>query len=77
MKDSFISGQKVEIPPIRLVEKDNMIFTLDNRRLKAYQEAGVDIPYVKLDKVPTEELDKFSTKNNGVSIEFKKPKKKN
>ncbi|HLA57368.1 MAG TPA: RHS repeat-associated core domain-containing protein, partial [Puia sp.] len=75
--DQLKSGQKVEIPPIRLVEKDNMIFTLDNRRLKAYQEAGVDIPYVKLDKVPTEELDKFSTKNNGVSIEFKKPKKKN
>src|SRR5690606_20456031 len=59
------------IKPIRIVERNGKIFTLDNRRLKAFQDAGIDIPFKKLDKVPESELYKFSTENDGVSIQFK------
>ena len=72
--DKLKSGQKIEIEPIRIVEKDGMIFTLDNRRLYAFQKAGMEIPYVKLDKIPKKENFKFSTTNNGVSIEVRPPK---
>ena len=56
------------IEPIRIVEKDGMIFTLDNRRLKAFQDAEVEVPYVKLDRIPGREKFKFRTQNDGVSI---------
>ena len=56
------------IEPIRIVEKDSMIFTLDNRRLKAFQDAGVEIPYVRLNRIPGGEKFKFTTKNDGISI---------
>ena len=52
----------------------NKDFTLDNRRLYAYQQAGVEIPYVKLDQIPKRKLDKFSTVNNGTYIEVRTPK---
>ncbi len=71
------SGQKVEIDPIRIVEKDGMVFTLDNRRLYVYQQAGVEVPYIKLDQIPKKELRKFTTPNNGTSIEIRPPKSKN
>jgi hypothetical protein len=57
--------------PIRLVIKDGQIFTLDNRRLKAFQDAGVDIPFVKLDRIPGNQLFKFTTENEGISIEVR------
>jgi hypothetical protein len=56
------------ITPIRIVEKDGMIFTLDNRRLYSFEQAGIKIPYQKLDAVPKRELFKFSTTNEGTSI---------
>jgi nucleoid-associated protein YgaU len=63
------------IAPIRLVEKDGMIFTLDNRRLvafqSAYEQAGLDIPYQKLDAIPKSQLFKFTTQNNGVTIRIR------
>lgn len=33
-----------DVPAIRLVERNGNYFTLDNRRLAAFQEAGIDIP---------------------------------
>ena len=57
--------------PIRLVIKDGQVFTLDNRRLKAFQDAGVDIPFVKLDRIPGNQLFKFTTENEGISIEVR------
>jgi hypothetical protein len=72
--DSLIADLKsgkvdpTSIPPIRIVEKDGQIFSLDNRRLHAFQEAGIDIPFVKLDRVPRKERKKFSTENRGESI---------
>jgi hypothetical protein len=59
------------IPPIRIVEKDGLIYTLDNRRLKAFQDAGIDIPYEKLDNIPENEMFKFTTNNEGVTIEIR------
>ena len=56
------------IKPIRLVEKDGMIFTLDNRRLYSFQKAEVEVPYIKLDNIPKRQQFKFSTENNGVDI---------
>ena len=32
------------IPAVRIVERNGQIFTLDNRRLHAFQQAGVEIP---------------------------------
>lgn len=34
-----------QIPAIRLVEQDGLLFTLDNRRLAAFSAAGRQIPY--------------------------------
>ena len=60
------------VSPIRIVEKDGGIYTLDNRRLygfqQAYDQAGLDIPYQKLDSIPSSQLYKFTTQNNGTSI---------
>ncbi len=56
------------IAPIRIVERRGKIFTLDNRRLYAFQQAGVSVPFHRLDAVPRRELRKFTTNNNGTSI---------
>ncbi|MET4682543.1 hypothetical protein [Brevundimonas faecalis] len=56
------------VSPIRIADKEGMIFTLDNRRLYAFQKAGIEIPYQKLDSIPKRELFKFTTQNNGESI---------
>lgn len=59
------------ITPIRIVEKDGLIYSLDNRRLKAFKDAGIDIPYVKLDVIPSNQYFKFTTTNQGQSIIIK------
>jgi RHS repeat-associated protein len=56
------------IPPIRIVVKDGKVFTLDNRRLKAFQEAGVPIRYEKLEAIPKSEMFKFTTDCDGMTI---------
>lgn len=56
------------VSPIRIVDKEGMIFTLDNSRLYGFQKAGVEIPYQKLDAVPKSQLFKFTTVNDGTSI---------
>jgi RHS repeat-associated protein len=58
-----------DVPPIRIVERDGKLFTLDNRRLEAFRRAGVDIPYQMAN--PNEiaaESWKFTTQNKGISI---------
>ncbi len=59
------------VTPIRIVEKDGLIYTLDNRRLKAFQDAGVPVNYQKLDAIPPSEQFKFTTTNQGASIEIR------
>lgn len=56
------------IEPIRIAVKDGKVFTLDNRRLKAFRDAGIPIPYKKLDSIPKREMFKFSTTNDGIDI---------
>jgi len=64
------------ITPIRIVEREGKIFTLDNRRLHTYQEAGIDIPFQKLDGIPKRQQFKFSTENDGVEILIRRGKNK-
>ncbi len=72
--DGLIKGLKEgtidpnSIPAIRLVEKDGLTFTLDNRRLYAFQKAGIDINYTKLSSIPKNQTFKFTTENQGVSV---------
>lgn len=78
--DDFIGGLKngsidsAGIKPIRIVEKDGLIYSIDNRRLYSFQEAGVDIPFTKLDAMPKRQLFKFDTQNEGTSV-FVRPRK--
>lgn len=71
LADALRSGavQPGDIPAIRLVERNGKYFTLDNRRLAAFREAGVDIPYrmATADEIAGEAW-KFTTRNDGVSI---------
>jgi hypothetical protein len=58
-----------DVPPIRVVERDGELFTLDNRRLLAFQRAGVPIPYrFATPEEAASESWKFTTTNNGQSI---------
>ncbi|MBN3516474.1 hypothetical protein [Vibrio neptunius] len=43
--DDLKSGKVTanDLPAIRTFERDGKVFSLDNRRLKAFQEAGVPI----------------------------------
>ena len=60
------------VPPIRILERDGKLFTLDNRRLDSFRRAGVDIPYqMATPKEIADEAWKFSTKNGGISIRVK------
>ena len=69
LKDGSINP--ASLPAIRIVEKDGNIFTLDNRRLHAFQEAGLPVHYEKLDAIPKRELFKFTTTNQGTSIRIR------
>ncbi len=56
-------------PPIRVFERNGLTFTLDNRRLFVFQQAGVPIRTVRAtaEEVAAEAW-KFTTRNEGVSI---------
>jgi RHS repeat-associated protein len=58
-----------DIPAIRLVQRDGLLYTLDNRRLLAFQKADVPIPY-RMATAAEEAAEgwKFTTKNEGTSI---------
>ena len=78
--DDFIQSLRIgEINPatissVRIFQHDGKIFTLDNRRLYSFEQAGTDIPYQKLDAIPKRELFKFTTTNDGTSIIIRKGK---
>jgi hypothetical protein len=58
-----------EVSPLRLVEKDGLLFTLDNRRLEAFRRAGVPIPWrmATPEEAATQQW-KFTTTNHGISV---------
>ena len=59
-----------DLPPIRIFEKDGLVFSLDNRRLFAAREAGVKVHTVPATaaEIAKELPRKFTTKNNGTII---------
>ena len=58
-----------DIDPIRLVNKDGKLYTLDNRRLEAFKRAGVETPYrMATPEEAAAETWKFTTTNDGISI---------
>jgi len=58
-----------DIPPIRLVEQDGNLFSLDNRRLWSFKQAEVPVPYrMATPEEAAAEAWKFTTKNGGTSI---------
>ncbi|MBI4359970.1 MAG: RHS repeat-associated core domain-containing protein [Candidatus Jacksonbacteria bacterium] len=67
------STKATDIPPVKLFEKtDGTIWSLDNRRLKAFQKADIKIPY----KAATQQeiikgADKMTSKNSGKSIKIR------
>lgn len=57
------------VPPIRVVEINGKLYTLDNRRLEAFRRAGVEIRYrLATPEEAAKEGWKFTTTNEGVSI---------
>jgi RHS repeat-associated protein len=50
LADGLRSGEinSADVPPIRVVNYEDSLYTLDNRRLVAFQQAGVDVPVVRL-----------------------------
>lgn len=68
LKNGTIKPEDVQ--PIRVFEKDGLTFTLDNRRLYAFQQAGVKIPTVRASpfEVASELTKKLTTTNEGISI---------
>lgn len=61
-----------EMQPIRLVERNNVLYTLDNRRLEAFRRAGLQIPYrMATSEEVAAEAWKFTSRNGGVSIRIK------
>jgi RHS repeat-associated protein len=61
-----------DVPPIRLVEREGKLYTLDNRRLAAFQKAGVDVPYrMATPQEVARDAFKFTTKNEGISIRIR------
>lgn len=69
--DGLKSGQisPDDLPPIRVFEKDGLIYSLDNRRLLAASEAGIPIKVVRAtpEKVAQEGW-KMLTPNKGTII---------
>ena len=57
------------VPPIRLVEKDGNLYSLDNRRLEAFRRTGIHVPYrMATADEERNETYKFTTMNEGNSI---------
>lgn len=60
------------IPAIRVVEREGILFTLDNRRLEAFRRARVVIPTrMATSEEIMREAWKFTTQNAGVSIKIR------
>lgn len=60
-----------DVEPIGLVVKDGHLFTLDNRRLWAFQQAGMDVPCrmaTPQEAAKAVSRNKFSTRNGGTSV---------
>ncbi len=70
LKNGTIKPQ--DVPPIRVFENEGQLFTLDNRRLEAFRQAGVPIPFQTAtpDEVANEAW-KLTTQNGGASVRIR------
>ncbi len=60
------------VPPIRVYEADGMLWSLDNRRLAAFELAEVDIPYIwATAEEAAKGAWKVTTRNEGISIRIR------
>ncbi len=72
LRSGAIRAEDVE--PIRLVEREGKLYTLDNRRLEAFRRAGIDVPYVMARDIMSDRAirgewrKRYTTSNDGVSI---------
>lgn len=58
-----------DLPAVRLTVRDGQVYTLDNRRLVAFQKAGIPMPFrMATPEEVANEAWKFTTKNEGRSI---------
>ena len=74
MADALKSGalKADQVPAIRLVDKDGVLFTLDNRRLEAFRRAEMNVPYrMATPEEAASEAWKFTTRNEGTSIRIR------
>jgi hypothetical protein len=54
---------------VRLTVKDGQVYSLDNRRLVAFQKAGIQMPFrMATPEEAANEAWKFTTQNEGRSI---------
>ena len=65
-----------EFGSVKLVEKDGMIWSVDNRRVLTFRSAGTDIPYEKTtwDALTPAQKSHFTSNTNGESIIILLPK---
>lgn len=62
-----------DIPPIRLVEMNGKLYTLDNRRLYAFQEARQQVRYRMATESEMREIKtKLTTNNDGQSVRVRR-----
>ena len=67
LKNGSIKPGSVE--PIRIFERDGQWYSLDNRRLLAFQNAGVEVPYrVATPAEVAAEGFKMTSTNGGASV---------
>jgi hypothetical protein len=70
LADELMNGKDpLSVEPIRLVERSGNLFTLDNRRLVAFQIAEVPVPFrMATAREVRREGWKFDTKVDGLGI---------
>jgi len=69
--DSLLNGtvKPEDVPPIHIGVRDGELWTLDNRRLYAFQQANKPIPYVIVSEAEVAKQSwKFTNKSGGISI---------
>jgi hypothetical protein len=76
LTDALLTGEQEPgaVVPVQITVKDGKVFSIDNRRLKAFQDAGVDIPFEKVDFADLTARTKrtrFTSENDGISIEVR------
>jgi hypothetical protein len=64
-----------DVPAIRVFARAGRLFSLDNRRLWAFREAGVQVPFRRAtDQEIEEEQWKFTTRNDGETVRIREPR---